>query len=357
VTDFLVRRDDLRVWQATDSAGMEPPQQGEVQLRVERFGLTANNLTYGAFGDQLGYWQFFEAPDGWGRIPVWGFGAVVASGVQGIVAGDRFYGYFPMSSAVSLRAQADGAGFVECSAVRADLPPFYNRYLRATPERGFPPAQDDANAVMRPLFMTGWLIADQLEQAAWYGADTVVLASASSKTAFSTAVELAERDEHPVVIGLTSAANRAFTEGLGCYDRVLTYDQVPRLPVDGGIVLVDMAGSPELRRVVHEHAADALRASIMVGATHRDTASFTADRLPGPTPEFFFAPARAGQRAAELGPSRFQQLLGAAWAAFAERVPELLEIESRSGVEALGRAYDAFVDGSASPGKGYVFSL
>ena len=50
-----------------------------MQLRVERFGLTANNVTYGAFGDQLGYWQFFAAPEGWGRIPVWGFGEVVAS--------------------------------------------------------------------------------------------------------------------------------------------------------------------------------------------------------------------------------------------------------------------------------------
>jgi hypothetical protein len=357
MTDFLVRRDDLRVWQATDSGRMEAPEQGEVQLRVERFGLTANNVTYGAFGDELGYWQFFAAPDGWGRIPVWGFGDVLASGVEGIVAGDRFYGYFPMSSAVTLRAQADPTGFVECSEARAALPPFYNRYMRATSEFGFVPAHDDANAVMRPLFMTGWLIADQLEQAGCHGAETVVLASASSKTAFATAFEIAGRDERPAVIGLTSAANRAFTEGLGCYDRVLTYDDVSALPVDGGIVFVDMAGTPELRRAVHEHAAGALRASLMVGGTHWETASLAADELPGPTPEFFFAPARAEQRAVQLGATELQQRMGAAWAAFADRLPQLLEIESHSGAEALGRVYDAFVDGSADPRKGYVFSL
>lgn len=357
MTDFLVRRDDLRVWQAVDAGTMEAPEKGELQLRVERFGLTANNVTYGAFGDQLGYWQFFAAPEGWGRIPVWGFGDVTASAVEGIVADDRFYGYFPMSSAVTMRAQADATGFLECSEARADLPPFYNQYTRATPEFGFAPAHDDANAVMRPLFGTGWLIADQLEEAGWYGAETILLSSASSKTAFATAFELAGRDERPAVIGLTSAANRAFTEGLGCYDRVLTYDEVSAPPLDGGIVFVDIAGSVELRRAVHEHAGDALRASVMVGATHWETASLEAEGLPGPTPAFFFAPTRVEQRAVELGAGELQQRLGAAWAAFADRVPELLKIESHSGVEALGRTYETLIEGNVDPRKGYVFSL
>ncbi len=357
MTDFLVRRDDLRVWKVVDDGGVEAPERGEVQLRVDRFGLTANNVTYGVFGDEMDYWQFFAAPDGWGRIPVWGFGDVVASEVDGIAAGDRFYGYFPMSSAVTMRAEADPAGFTERSEARSDLPAFYNRYMRATPEFGFVPAHDDANAIMRPLFGTGWLIADQLDQAGWYGAEAVVLASASSKTAFATAFALAGRDERRAVIGLTSPANLPFTEGLGCYDRVLTYGDVSALPVDEGIVLVDMAGTQEVRRAVHEHAGDALRASIMVGATHWDDASLAAEGLPGPTPEFFFAPTRIEERIAELGPSELRQRVGAAWAAFVERVAELLEIEFHSGADALGRVYDAFIEGRADPRKGYVFSL
>ena len=357
VTDFLVRRDDLRVWKATEDGATGAPEAGEVRLRVERFGLTSNNVTYGALGDQLGYWQFFAAQDGWGRIPAWGFGDVVASAVAGIDAGDRFYGYFPMSSSVTMRAQADPAGFNECSDGRAALSATYNRYMRATPEFGFPREHDDANAIMRPLFSTGWLIADQLEQAGWHNAGAIVLASASSKTAFATAFELAGRDQRPEVVGLTSAGNRAFTEGLGCYDRVLTYDEVGELPTDGGIVLVDMAGARELRRSVREHAGDAMRASIMVGATHWEEASMAPDGLPGPTPELFFAPARIEQRAVELGPTEFLRLLGGAWMTFAERVPELLEIESASGAEALGRTYEALLSGGADPRKGYVFSL
>ncbi len=357
MTDFLVRRDDLRVWQAVEDDSSHAPAENEIQLRVERFGLTANNITYGAFGDQLGYWQFFAAPEGWGRIPVWGFAEVVASEVEGIAAGERFYGYFPMSSAVTMRAQPAAAGFVDSSEARAALPSFYNDYMRALPEFGFVPEHNDANAVMRPLFGTGWLIADQLEQAGWHGAETIVLSSASSKTAFATAFEVAARDEHPAVTGLTSETNRAFTEGLGCYDQVLGYDEVSAVPLDGGVAFIDMAGAAEVRRAVHHHAGDTLCASIMVGGTHWESASLSSDDLPGTTPQFFFAPTRIEQRAAELGPHELPRRLGAAWLSFAARLPELLEIESHSGTDALGRIYEAFLDGTADPGKGYVFSL
>jgi hypothetical protein len=348
VTDFLVRRDDLRTWKVVDS---DPEPEGNVRLRVERFGLTANNVTYGVLGDQLRYWTFFPAPDGWGRIPVWGFGEVTDSSADGIAVGDRFYGYFAMSDAVTLQAKATGDGFVEVSERRASLAPVYNRYARATDEQGFPRAHDDANAIMRPLFLTGWLIADHLAQEGWFGADAIVLASASSKTAFATAFELAAQDSRPDLVGLTSAGNRAFTEGLGCYDRVVPYDALADLG-DGEIALVDMAGATALRRAVHERVT--VRASLIVGATHWQDAEFRGEPLPGATPQVFFAPAHIEQRAKDLGPGEFTRRLATAWAAFADRVPDLLEIETHTGFDALGRVYDALVAGKADPRKGLV---
>ena len=76
---------------------------GEVRLRVDSFGLTANNVTYAAAGDMIGYWTFFPAPatdDGieWGRTPVWGFADVVESRHMGVAEGERLYGYLPMST-------------------------------------------------------------------------------------------------------------------------------------------------------------------------------------------------------------------------------------------------------------------
>lgn len=358
MTDFLVRRDDLRVHRTDegDAAATSVPD-GSVQLRVERFGLTANNLTYGVFGDALGYWRFFPAPEGWGRIPVWGFGEVTASGVDGIAPGDRFYGYWPMSTYVTLQADADRAGFVESSAGRAALPPTYNRYLRAVPAAGFAPEHDDASAVMRPLYLTGWLIAEQLAADGWHGAGAVVLASASSRTAYATAAAIAEREGSPSLIGLTSAGHRAFTEGLGLYDDVLTYDEIATLPVDHPLVLVDMSGSIDVRRQVHEAARDVLRASIMVGATHWEGATFTGDGLPGPEPTMFFAPDVAERCAASLGPAEFARRIGTAWAAFAQRLPGLVDIEHATGADALARAYTALLDGTADPRTGSVFTL
>src|SRR4051812_48804175 len=162
MADFLVRRDDLRITRVDDDAGEAPLKDGQSRLRVERFGFTANNVTYGAFGEAMGYWRFFPAEDGWGRVSVWGVGEVTASGAPGVEPGQRFYGYFPMASTVVMRPLPTAAGFEDAAEHRADLPSTYNRYFEATPEAGFAPEHDAAGAVMRPLFMTAWLIARQL---------------------------------------------------------------------------------------------------------------------------------------------------------------------------------------------------
>jgi hypothetical protein len=358
MTDFLVRRDDLRVHRIGEGEKpLERARDGMVQFAVERFGLTANNLTYGVFGDSFGYWGLFAAPEGWGRIPVWGFGVARASGVDGVAPGDRFYGYWPMSSLVTLTGRADEGGFVETSTARAPLPPFYNRYFRALPEAGFAPEHDDAAAIMRVLYLTGWLIADQLAETGWHGAEAVVLASASSKTAYATAAAIRERANAPAIVGLTSTRNRSFTEGLGLYDEVLIYDSIPELPRGRRLVLVDMAGDAGFRRRVHEAAGDLLRASIMVGATHWEGASLASDGIPGPEPVLFFAPTVAEQRAAEIGPAALARRLGTAWASFATRLSELIEIQRATGAEALTAAYLDLVEGRADPGKGLIFSL
>lgn len=347
--DFLVRRDDLRTTRVAEPQDA-PLRDGEARLRVERFGFTANNLTYGAFGDALGYWQFFPAAEGWGRIPVWGFGAVIESRAQGIHPGERFYGYFPMSSSVMMRPRATPSGFEEVSEHRAGLPATYNRYSTATPQGGFAPEHDAATAVMRPLYMTGWLIARHLA-----GGGPVAFASASSKTAYCAAHAL----DAPAVVGITSPRNADFVRGLGFYDTVLTYDDVDQLPRGEGLRFVDMAGDPELRRAVHEHLGDDLEASIVVGATHWDHASLETGGapLPGPVPEFFFAPAVIETLTAELGATEFQRQIGADWLAFLDPLGAILDIEAASGPVAVERVYRSFLDGTADPRKGHVLNL
>ena len=328
--------------------------EGQIQLRIDRFGLTANNVTYGLLGDSLDYWRFYPASEeGWGRVPVWGYGDVVASGVDGIQEGQRFYGFLPMSSHVTLRAHAGGPGFAEVSDHRAELAAVYNQYLRVDPDAPYA----DEQLLLRPLFATSFLIEDYLRSREWFGADAMVLSSASSKTAYGTAFMLQRADERPAVIGLTSEANREWVEALGLYDRVITYDAIDTgLAGDDALVYVDMAGDTAVREAVHRAAADRLRHSVMVGATHGEAGAMDADPdLPRPTPEFFFAPTQIERLTEAEGPG-WQRRLVAAFGDLAPRLPQWMEIERAEGAEALEQTWLAFVDGHADPSRGYVIS-
>jgi hypothetical protein len=100
--DVLIDRDDLHHITITH-ADQRPLVDGEARLAIDAFGLSANNVTYAAFGDTIGYWGFSpagERDDGtnWGRVPVWGFADVVESTVSALPVGERVYGYLPMST-------------------------------------------------------------------------------------------------------------------------------------------------------------------------------------------------------------------------------------------------------------------
>src|SRR5205807_8154878 len=99
MTHFLVKRDDLRECRIAESEVSEPGP-GQALLRVDSFGLTANNVTYAVFGERMSYWNFFPADEGWGRVPMWGFAEVAQSEAEGVEPGARFYGYLPPSSSL-----------------------------------------------------------------------------------------------------------------------------------------------------------------------------------------------------------------------------------------------------------------
>ena len=117
--DFLIDRTDLSLTEvrplpAPDSVTLA---DGELVLQVERFSLTANNITYGVYGDRLGYWRFFPAQGNWGRIPVWGFARVLRSTVETIAVGTRLFGYLPMSSWWLTRLERKARGWSMCRRI------------------------------------------------------------------------------------------------------------------------------------------------------------------------------------------------------------------------------------------------
>lgn len=362
---FAVVRSDLAETRTYNDQSAEVPlREGQARLRVGPFALTANNVTYAKLGDAMGYFGFYPARDeSEGRVPVWGFADVVESRVKGVDAGTRIYGFLPISSHTIVEpVDVSPSGFVDGAAHRSALPPLYNRYTACASDPLYEPAHEAYLSLLRPLFTTAFLIEDVITSKERFGAEHVVLSSASSKTAYATAFNLAQRrgtEKAASVIGLTSPAHRTFVEQLGCYDSVLTYDDIGALPPSSA-VLFDMAGNGAVRAAVHAHYADQLKASFIVGATHWDAPPHR-EPMPGPAPEIFFAPTVAATRLAEWGPADFQARLGRAWHAFMDAVTNeaapWLNVVSREGIEAGVEAYQRLLRGESAAADGIVVTV
>jgi hypothetical protein len=353
--DFLVARDDLHKCRFEDTPA-PTPGPGEALLRVDAFGLSANNITYAVFGVAMSYWDFFPAQEGWGRVPVWGFAEVSASEVPELEAGTRVFGYLPPSSELLVTPVHVGAhGFTDASAHRAALPGAYNRYAHTDADPLYDAEHEDEQMLLRPLFLTSYLIDDFLDDSNFFGAEMVVLSSASSKTASALAFQLSLREGIDVV-GLTSARSAEFVRGLDVYDHVVSYDALDALP-DGRAVYVDMAGDVELRSAVHCHYSEQLAHSAVVGATHHDRMGQVPDALPGPRPTFFFAPDRVSKRANDWGADVLQQRMAEAWHPYVDWACGWLEVVHGHGPDALQSAYLGLLDGRIDPARADVLSL
>lgn len=321
---------------------------GEAVIRVDKFGLTANNITYGVAGDMIGYWQFFPAEGDWGRIPVWGVGTVVDAGDSSLKEGDEYYGYYPMASHLIVKPEnVSERGFVDGAEHRAALPPTYNQYALMTEENGFDRSKDTHRMVYFPLFATGFILDDYLFDNDFFGADKIILSSASSKTAFSLAYMLSERGGKTVV-GLTSSGNKAFVEGMGIYDEVCTYDDINSMDASAKVAYVDMAGNRQVLSNVHHHFNDNLVCSCGVGITHYDSRDGDDPAtLPGATPSMFFAPSQMQKRNKDWGPEAFQQKMNDAWAGFLTRVDDWVTINERQGRDEMTETYKEVLNGAA----------
>ncbi|HET8863131.1 MAG TPA: DUF2855 family protein [Solirubrobacterales bacterium] len=355
MSDFLVKRDDLRECRIADSAAPEL-EAGQALLRVDTFGLTANNVTYAVFGEAMSYWDFFPAEDGWGRVPMWGFAEVERSEAAGVEAGTRVFGYLPPSSHLLVTpADASGAGFVDGSPHRAALPSAYHRYLASGADPFYRADTEAIQMLLRPLFFTSFLIDDQLDDEGLTSRGPILVSSASSKTAIAAAFLLAQRDGVELV-GLTSPRSVEFVEGLDIYDRTVAYGAIDSQE-RGPATFVDVAGDGEVRRAIHSHYGDDLVHSMAVGVTHWEEFGAGAGELPGPQPKFFFAPDRVVKRSKDWGRAGLETRVAEVWHPFCEWTAGWLESIPGSGFEAVRAAYLDVLEGRVDPRHAHVLTL
>ena len=356
---FEVNRTDLSSTQFLDIPDLDSLVLNEKQavITVDKFALTANNITYGVAGDMIGYWKFFPAAENWGRIPVWGMGTVRQSNVTGMKPGDRYYGYFPMSNYLVVEpVKVSDRGFVDGVAHRQELPPTYNQYSLVTPANGYESKHDNHQMLYRPLFTTAFVLDDFLDDNSFYGAEKIILSSASSKTSFGLAY-LLNKNRNVQVVGLTSKNNKPFVTGLGLYDEVTTYDEITSMDASAKVVFVDMAGNRQVLESLHHHFNDNMMYSCGVGITHRGSRDGQdPSTLPGAKPAMFFAPNQIQKRYQDWGAEKFQSELATAWDGFLTNVDNWVSIVESAGSDALQKTYKRVLDG-APPDQGYIQSI
>lgn len=354
--EMLVRRDALDQL-AVNETLVSDPGAGEVLLQVEAIAITANTVTYGVVGETVGYWKFFPAPEGWGVVPAWGFARVVASRCAEIAVGERVYGFMPMASHLLVTPGKIGRGlFRDMAPHRQPMSAVYNQYRRLGAELPATPEREALRMLFEPLFLTSFLIEDALRRADHHGAHSVVVTSASSKTALAAAYVLRARSPGLQRIGLTAAANVAFVKGTGLYDSVLAYDAIDTLAPTGSSVLFDFAGDAAVLEAVYARLAGRIAHSLRVGVTHHDAA--TASALPlAPKPVWFFAPDAATTLIGEIGQDAFNVAVAAQWDGFVELAAGLVKVAEDSGIDALQRIWRLQVAGQAKPDIGYCVRL
>ncbi len=336
-------------------------EAGEILVKIDRFGYSANNITYALVGERMAYWQFFPTAEEdlktWGVIPVWGFADVVQSNSENISVGERLFGYFPPATSLKMHPKGNSPGyFIDASAHRSQLPAGYNLYRRVHAEPDYSKAGDNARMLLSPLLITSFCLWDFIKTKEWYGAQQVIILSASSKTSIGLAYALHQDEAAPKVIGLTSSHNLEKVNQRKLYDQSLSYDHLTEIDPNIPSIVVDLSGNLDTLNALHQHLKDQRIHSINVGITHWDATGAKSDFLKERA-EFFFAPSHIQKRLKEWGPKVFEQKSGAFLKECTLSFQSWLRYETLEGLDALQAKHQAVCDGLIPSDQGLIVEL
>lgn len=349
--DLLFKVDDLSISEVR-SAPVAELRDGEVRLAVERFGLSTNNVTYARLGDSImPYWKAFPAPEGYGRVPVWGFAEVQESRHPEIAEGTRVYGFLPTSSHVVVAARKTPDGFDDAGTDRDFMHPWYRRYVEVAERTPV----DSQIALFRPLFPAAFTFDEFLVRNDYFGAGTVVITSASTKTAVALASLLAKRPRI-ATLAVTSPENVGWVEGLDRYDAVTSYEALSPAQVDGAVVYADFTGALPRLSLVYSRLRGALVHTALIGYTNPG-AQILWPQLSDPDPAVFFCPEHEDQAVAEEGRDAYFSRYLTAERNMIESSAGWLALREHQGPEAAAEVFTALSKGNQPPNVGHVITV
>lgn len=378
----------------TETAVLEdelpPLQAGEIRLRVDKVGLTTNNVFYAQMGDAP-FLKFFSvyplAQDSYVNVPAWGIATIIASNNIDFKTGERFRGFLHITNVVQMKAKKTSEGFTAYGNGRDKLTKAYNKFVKidnsaTSPLMGNSPKADVAMAAA-PSALSGFIIYELLKAEDFFQADSVVITSASAKISLAVAVCL-QRERHTgkirKLIGYTSKRNLEFVQSTHLYDDVLTYDQDISSGEAPRHMMIDIAGDAQIIKRNKKACVKVLA----VGATHANakkstfaTFGLTAylkmgsdmiapkfisnwlDKKLNPAIELFFAPTVMTKLISKMGRTTFNKKSDQALADFASAMIDngWMSIQRCEDTESIQAAYTRIFEGNGSPSQAVVVSL
>ena len=235
----------------------------------------------------------------------------------------------------------------------------------------------------RPLYWTSFWCEDWLFTSSYRGgAKLIFISSASSKTAFCLAyriqMRIRNREIHvdTRIIGLTSKRNMGFTQRLGLYHEVVSYDDINGMSFGPGVraIYADVAGSDELNRKLL-----AVRGPLFVAAIKLGMSNVTPTKLDvtnvwtknttleeavgGSSPakalefETFFMVEWLAVRVKQLSVKEILGMQAKAWKQLLVDAKGWVEITRVYSGEKVKAAYDSALKDGLRAEDGYVWSL
>jgi len=336
--EFL-RDDPLRTMRVVPDP-LPDPKRGSVLLRIERFVLTSNNITYARFGDRLGYWTPFPAREhGWGRVPAWGAARVVGGDPRLAAPGELFAGFLPMATHVLVEAESSPTGLRATSPERSGMPTIYRDMARVSDT-----VDDVGLATGREVAATAAHLGDEVRATA---PAQVVFSSATSRTALTTAVVLREAGVR--IVGLTAAVRTQVAARAEVFDEVLSYDRIGDVVAVPGTAYVDIAGQPAITAAVTRTLGPALVRVLRVGATHDPSDVSAPISPPGPPVERFNVGLRRIDVAARIGEEKMAALEQAAEKSIAGWAAGHLAVEKVTGLDQVRHVWHRVRRGDVDP--------
>lgn len=366
--------------------------EGEIRLRVDKVGLSANNLFYAQMGEApfLKFFSVYPLVRDYkhlANVPAWGVATIIESKNKDFAEGEQYRGFLHISNVVQMKAKRTEQGFDAYGGLRNKINPAYNSFIKVgendnSPIRGEGPKSDLAMTAA-PGASSGFMLYELIKGNEFYAADNVVLTSASSKLSLAIALLLKEqKDKGDIkeVVGYTSAGNSDFVKRTGLYDRVLTYDQKLHDELGDKNIFIDVAGDGAIYKSMKHRICKGLA----VGGTHADAKSstFTAFSPSGilkmiidmtapksakkwaaknlsPKLEMFFAPNVINDLLERWGKEEMDRRANAALTAFVDAAIDegWISVDRSESIDDVASAYQRIMVGKVPPSQAVILSL